>query len=505
VALSVTGDATGSEIAKYFGNTSVAGYTGNQLGNNLGVEITKYGAVVVAPTGSTSAYPGASLVVYVDSPSGKVMTAYGTGSNTVPAFIITTDGGTICQSQASSDVSLTVMGAPGTGHVQEWYTNGSTLVAYLDQYGNAAIEPLDTGAAACLTVLGTVAGNNYIAEFATSGSYDVLLIAPPNNTGNNPAAVLTGDGTNDTLKVYDNTLSGNPVLQIPGANGNHYAPVIIGQGTRATADYQLSVVANLVADTGTGSWFNTDNQITVTPTATSNNVWIGTNTNVNLNGTVDYNGSALVGTWSTITAGTSGDISGGSITAVFGGAYAAGTGTINEVVGVAGQASADNGTVGTLIGVQVEAASNPGITVTESYGLFVVDSTALLGITDHNYGLYVSDQSAVAGGATLSDPWAIYVEGGVSGFKGVATNIATITTTYTVGQNDHTLNCNGTFTVTLPTTGLKVGQEFYIKNIGTGTITVSSTANIDGSTTYSMGAQYQSVVVQWDGTQYWIY
>lgn len=83
--------------------------------------------------------------------------------------------------------------------------------------------------------------------------------------------------------------------------------------------------------------------------------------------------------------------------------------------------------------------------------------------------------------------------------------IKTVSTTYSTTNSDSTINANGTFTITLANTGIPTGKRFYIKNIGTGTITVSSAANIDGSTSLTLPTQYQSIIVQWDGTQYWIY
>ncbi len=77
-------------------------------------------------------------------------------------------------------------------------------------------------------------------------------------------------------------------------------------------------------------------------------------------------------------------------------------------------------------------------------------------------------------------------------------------TTYSATNADGTINCTGTFTLTLPTT-LVIGKKLRIKNIGTGVITVSSSVNIDGATSLSLSTQYQSVDVQWDGTQWWLY
>lgn len=99
------------------------------------------------------------------------------------------------------------------------------------------------------------------------------------------------------------------------------------------------------------------------------------------------------------------------------------------------------------------------------------------------------------------------IAGGSGGGGGLPNNPAAIVTkiaNYQPAQTDGTILCNGTFTVTLAT-NLKTGTTFRIKNIGTGTITVSSSANIDGATTYTLNPyQYASIDVQWDGSNWWI-
>lgn len=79
------------------------------------------------------------------------------------------------------------------------------------------------------------------------------------------------------------------------------------------------------------------------------------------------------------------------------------------------------------------------------------------------------------------------------------------TTTYSIGANDHIVNCtSGTFTTTLPTAVGVTGKVYNIKNSGTGVITVDTTSSqtIDGSTTYSLG-QYDSIQLCSDGSN-WI-
>jgi hypothetical protein len=109
--------------------------------------------------------------------------------------------------------------------------------------------------------------------------------------------------------------------------------------------------------------------------------------------------------------------------------------------------------------------------------------------------------------STIGD--AFYVKGTGSGNTGWApcatlSPIVTKTTTYSATNADGTILGNGTFTITLPSTLLPTGKTLRIKNIGTGTITVSSAVNIDGSTSFTLPTQYQSADVQWDGTQWWI-
>jgi hypothetical protein len=91
-----------------------------------------------------------------------------------------------------------------------------------------------------------------------------------------------------------------------------------------------------------------------------------------------------------------------------------------------------------------------------------------------------------------------------SGGGGSSTAIQTVVAAYQPSQTDGTILANGTFTITLVTT-LSKGTTFRIKNIGTGIVTVASSVNIDGATTYVLNPyQYASIDVQWDGTQWWV-
>jgi hypothetical protein len=71
-------------------------------------------------------------------------------------------------------------------------------------------------------------------------------------------------------------------------------------------------------------------------------------------------------------------------------------------------------------------------------------------------------------------------------------------------QAGYHYSCTGTFTITLPTSGVSAGQEIRIKNMGTGTITIDpQTQNIDGSTTdYTMDVQYSAITLVSTGSHW---
>jgi hypothetical protein len=110
--------------------------------------------------------------------------------------------------------------------------------------------------------------------------------------------------------------------------------------------------------------------------------------------------------------------------------------------------------------------------------------------------------------STIGDPWYVKVSGSSNtewAPIGTVSPIKTVTTTYSATNSDGTINCTGTFTLTLPSTGVPTGKKYLIKNISTGTITVSSAVNIDFATSTLLNSVGQSIIVQWDGTQWWIY
>ncbi len=163
---------------------------------------------------------------------------------------------------------------------------------------------------------------------------------------------------------------------------------------------------------------------------------------------------------------------------------------------------ADDSTVASSFighGVGVNSGGAPNVTLHDGwYG----KTGSPEGVVSANVGSVFSRQDS-----TIGDAFYLKANGsGNTGWSPVDSigPIKTVSTTYSTTNSDSTINANGTFTITLANTGVPTGKRFYIKNIGTGTVTISSAANIDGTTTVTLNTQYQAIIIQWDGTQYWI-
>jgi paraquat-inducible protein B len=67
------------------------------------------------------------------------------------------------------------------------------------------------------------------------------------------------------------------------------------------------------------------------------------------------------------------------------------------------------------------------------------------------------------------------------------------------------MNSASASALTLNTSGLTTGQTIRIKNINTGTVTITpSSGTIDGSASVQISIQYEAIEVVWDGSNFWI-
>lgn len=97
------------------------------------------------------------------------------------------------------------------------------------------------------------------------------------------------------------------------------------------------------------------------------------------------------------------------------------------------------------------------------------------------------------------------IRGLISGSMVSVKAYTAVAATYTLLVTDYLVECtSGTFTITLPTAVGIQGQEFEIKNSGTGTITVDAAGSetIDGDTTKEL-VQYDAMKIMSTGSK-WI-
>jgi len=415
---------------------------------------------------------------------------------------------------------------------------------YSTAFSVQSAEDPSVGGQYTLSAMEAVLGISTASDlFVPAGDVPVVWpsggVVGGNFTGNHEGAGrIYGQTPVQTVQVTSN------VLTVVPQSGNRYSPWIIGTTLTfsgfTTATFlnpatitQTQVASNVLTVTCANSFANGQTILLKGLTTSTFLNWqvvtITTATGTNFTAPfthANYGPTADTGSANPIATVTASSYSGGGaspITATFGTHADVGLTTDTTGVIVGGTFLTTSGAVittavnastggmdmvcGQVIDTGLQGHAN------NVCGTFYTQMSDQAGYADNQYAIYVQDQTQTARSRS-GNVWAIYVQGGTSRFTGVATNIQTITTTYTATVNDYTLLCNGTFTVTLPTIGtllsganpqgVKVGQLFVIKNVGTGTITVSSTANIDGATTYTIGAQYQSITVQWDGTQYWI-
>lgn len=82
--------------------------------------------------------------------------------------------------------------------------------------------------------------------------------------------------------------------------------------------------------------------------------------------------------------------------------------------------------------------------------------------------------------------------------------VTTVTTTGAVTSGITRVNSSGTTTQTLPTAVGITGQQFIIKNINTGVVTIATTSaqTIDGAATQSLLTQYSSLTIVSNGTNW---
>lgn len=420
-------------------------------------------------TGVVNANELYSVVISSTPPSvGQVLTA----TSPTAADWATPSGGGGTPGGASGTVQFNNSGAFGG------------LPGSVADGANGTLAILPTGFGVALTVSGAI-GTGHIVDFLPNGSFTPVWFLSFTGLASH-TSTLTVSGSTSFSSFY----SANYVL-----NNTFGAAVLLVNGINSTLTYKGSAgdpsVAIIAALSSTAS---VDASTTDTIT-----VLVGGRFSSNSSGGAANNFGTLAGTQ--VSCEHNGA---GAVTLLEG---------LDVTVGGNGQAAAVNRVLG--IRVQTPQGTTSAFTgTTELSGIRIDDQGAAPPGGAQVAALRIANQTNGASAIRVDGGASSFADGNFAGtlqisgntsVTSISTSLTTQTATYSVLPSDHTINCNGTFTVTLPIVSILSGQEFYVKNIGTGVITVFSSANIDGSSSVVLGTQYESVTVQWDGTQYWVY
>lgn len=182
---------------------------------------------------------------------------------------------------------------------------------------------------------------------------------------------------------------------------------------------------------------------------------------------------------------------------------------------------------GTITGV-FATASSTGITYANSSTGNVMVYMQVTGAAADSYTDYVGSANDYKVGTKNADGFFYISQGGagslttanailkgttvaVQATKGFAIAVKQVAVTSTATTSDNYIGVTSTSsgrTITLPTTGLLVGQTFTVKDesgaAATNNVILSAggTVQIDGATTYTINTNYGSVTVVWNGTKY---
>lgn len=180
-----------------------------------------------------------------------------------------------------------------------------------------------------------------------------------------------------------------------------------------------------------------------------------------------------------------------------------------SVAGFQGEADSrlSGGTLGTLMGSAVRTVNSGAGDVRYAIGMQVFSALNLsTGFILENVGIAVADQTAGTVNYAIRTGLGRHRYGGA-----IETPVITVTADTTLDTTHHTVLVDasgGNRTITLPNpTSPTSGRTYYIKRTDSSgnTLTVDAgSANIDGSSTYSLALQYKYVAVQTDGSNWFI-
>src|SRR5208282_1387456 len=411
-------------------------------------------------------------------------------------------------------VVLKLFGDTHGSDIQDWYLNGATLVASINQYGGLMVTP---SAGVALTATGS-SGVSDIAQFKVNGGTTAItvntgggLVIKPNNS---VAAKLYGDSSShDIFDLY--AVSTTQVGSVDQYGQTKIFPFTLAPTSTAA----LTVTGDAHSD-DIQDWYVNGGGSPIIKVDSAGNLYLVNAGIKDHTGTLGSSGQVLSSTGSKtlwITSGVPGGvptnlqfnntgafagINGSSVTTA-GAVALAPTGT-GVALTITGDASSDdiqdwfvNGVGTTAVSIDssgymhlnnpaggqldLSSGTHPQIDMSDTAGNSISLGTDVGGFTQllvqsaagyyqtvfgNNYTFGVASIDTlltriapkIVGVSNVTESYT-----GAFATSGLITGIQTQTSAYVTTAFDHTINCNGTFTVTLSTTatGLQVGQEYY--------------------------------------------
>ncbi len=539
----------------FLGASSGYGVDGSSTGgSNIGVGVNSLFALT---TGSDNVCIGGSAGVALTEASRNILIGSSAGDS------ITSAGSNIYIGYISGEANVTNGANVGVGSESARYNTGgsNTFIGYQCGAGQSGASSGGSNTGLGYRALYThTSGANNIAigaeagQDVTTGGYNILIGRDADVTaGGNTNAVAIGRGTtaaSDTCVLgnatypLDTTVSGNLTIGV-GAAGVDYVVTINGETNDGTWTWMEDENYHLFSN----SMMVTDELgVDVAPIATAKIYIVDNSFNAGNTQYASYwqvahrnDGGVKYGWFLRNMLNAT-----GTQASMYSARFENRLSNSADVTWCYGASSAPNasgaGATGELTNVvhfnaeAVKNVSSGAATLVNNYGFVFTKATIVPSGVEYygwttdcvmNFLSDVADSGTAVGfqfdtGNTLSTAGAMHSvwdnngttlmtldpAGNLSLYGGYLLNIAAKTAAYTAAATDDVITCgagNETFTVDLPT--VVSGKVFYIKNVGTGTITVDAdttgSTTIDGSTTITL-AQYETVKVVADASVYWI-